>query len=48
MHSLFDVEYTCVVERMVYVSDSTEARMNFTGINSSAKIGQFFFWENPF
>ena len=31
IQSLFDVEYTCVIEHMVYVFDSPEARMNIHG-----------------
>ena len=43
----FDVEYTCVIEHMVYVSCSPEARMNILGMDLLAKFGEFFSLRNP-
>ena len=41
IQSAFDVEYTCVIEHMVYVSDSPDARMNILGTECFAKFGEF-------
>ena len=41
IQSAFDVEYFCVFEHTVYVSDSPEARMNFLEMDFSAKFGEF-------
>ena len=38
IQSAFDVEYSCVIEHTVYVSDSPEARMNILGIDFLAKF----------
>ena len=45
IQSAFDVEYTCVIERMVFVSESSEARMNIFGL--LAKFGKFNILRNP-
>ena len=46
IQSAFDLEYTCVVEHVVYVSDSPEARVNILGMEFLEKLGGFFyFWE---
>ena len=47
IQSAFDVEYSCVIEHMVYVSDSPEALMNFLGIDFLAKFGEFINLRNP-
>ena len=44
--SAFDVEYICVIEHMVYVSDSAEARMNILGMDFLAKFGKFIILRN--
>ena len=41
IHSAFDVEYFCVIEHTVYVSDSPEARMNILGMDFLAKLSEF-------
>ena len=38
---MFDVEYTCVIEHVVYVSESPEARMNILGLVFLAKFGEY-------
>ena len=43
----FDVEYSCVIEHTVYVSDSPEARMNTLGMDFLAKFGKFNNLRNP-
>ena len=43
----FDVEYSCVIEHTVYVSDSPEARMNFLGIDFIANFGELINLRNP-
>ena len=45
--SAFDVEYSCMIEHTVYVSDSPEARMNILGMDFSAKLGEFTNLRNP-
>ena len=40
IQSAFDVEYTCVLEHMVYVSHSSDARMNVLGMDFLAKFGE--------
>ena len=45
--SAFDVEYSCVIEHTVYVSDSPEARMNILGMEFLAKLGAFINLRNP-
>ena len=40
IQSTFDVEYTCVIEHMVHVSDSPQTRMSFFGMDFLAKIGE--------
>ena len=47
IQSGFEVEYTCVIEHMVYVSDSSEARMNLLGRDFLAKFGDFIILRNP-
>ena len=47
IQSASDVEYTCVIEHMVYVSNSPEARMNILGKKFSAKRGEFINLRNP-
>ena len=47
IQSAFDVEYSCVIEHTVYVSDSHEARMNILEINFLAKFGEFVSLRNP-
>ena len=42
-----DVEFTCVIEHMVYNSDSNEARINVLGKGFSAKFGEFVNLKNP-
>ena len=42
-----DVEYSCVIEHTVYVSDSPEARMNILGMDFLAKFGKFINLRNP-
>ena len=37
----FDVEYTCVFEHMVYVSNSPNARIDILGIDFLARFGKF-------
>ena len=44
--SALDVEYTCVIEHMVYVSDYPEERMNILGMEFSAKFGEIFNLRN--
>ena len=46
IQSAFDVEYICVIEHMVYVSDCPEARMNILGMDFLAKFGEFFILRN--
>ena len=41
IQSAFDVEYSCVIEHMVFVSDAPEARMNILGMDFLAKVGEF-------
>ena len=38
IQSAIDVEHTCVIERMVYVSDSPKARMNIFGMDFQQKL----------
>ena len=47
IQSAFDVEYFCVIEHTVYVSDSSEARMNILGMDFLAKFGEFINLRNP-
>ena len=47
IQSAFDVEFSCVIEHTVYVSDSPEARMNFLGMDFLAKISELFNLRNP-
>ena len=47
IQSAFDVEYSCVIEHTVYVSDSPEARMNILGMDFLAKFGEFINLRNP-
>ena len=47
IHSAFDLEYSCVIEHTVYVSDSPEARMNILGMDFLAKFGEFINLRNP-
>ena len=47
IQSAFDVEYSCVIEHTVHVSDSHEARMNIPEINFLAKFGEFISLRNP-
>ena len=47
IQSAFDVEYSCVMELIVHVSDSPEARMNILGMDFLAKIGEFINLRNP-
>ena len=47
IQSAFDVEYTCVIEHMVYVSESPEARMNVLGMDILAKFGEFNSLKTP-
>ena len=47
IQSAFDVEYSCVIEHTVYVSDSPEARMNILGMDFLANFGEFINLRNP-
>ena len=47
IQSALDVESSCVIEQTVYVSDSTEARMNILGMDFLAKFGEFINLRNP-
>ena len=47
IQSAFDVEYSCVIEHTVYVSDSPEERMNILGMDFLAKFGEFIKLRNP-
>ena len=47
IQSAFDVEYSCVIEHTVYVSDSSEARMNILGTDFLANFGEFINLRNP-
>ena len=47
IQSAFDAECTCVIEYMVYVSESPEARINILGMEFLAKFGEFFILRNP-
>ena len=47
IQSAFDVEYSCVNEHTVYVSDSPEARMNILVMDFLAKFGEFNYLRNP-
>ena len=47
IQSAFDLEYSCVIEHTVYVSDSPEARMDNLGTDFLAKFGEFFILRNP-
>ena len=47
IQSAFDAEYSCVIDYLVYVSDSPEARMNKLGMNFLSKIGEFINLRNP-
>ena len=47
IQSAFYVEYYCVIEHTVYVSDSPEARMNILGMDFVAKFGNFNNLWNP-
>ena len=47
IQSAFDVEYSCVIEHTVYVSDSTEAQMKILGMDFLAKFGEFINLRNP-
>ena len=38
IQSAFDVEYSCVIEHAVHVSDSPEARMNILGTDFFSTI----------
>ena len=47
IQSALDVEYSCVIEHTVYVSDSPEARVNILGMDFLAKLREFFNMRNP-
>ena len=47
IQSAFDVEYSCVLEHTVYVSDSPEEQMNFLGLDFLAEFGDFINLKNP-
>ena len=47
IQSAFDVEFSCVIEHTVFVSDSPEAQMNILGTEFSAKFGEFIKLRNP-
>ena len=47
IQSVFDVEYTWLIEHMVYVSDSPGARMSIFRKDFLAKFGQFINLKNP-
>ena len=47
IQSAFDVEYSCVIEHTVYVSDSPEARMIILGMDFLANFGEFINLRNP-
>ena len=47
IQTAFDVEYTCVTEHMVYVSDYPEARKNILGMDFLARFGEFNDLRNP-
>ena len=47
IQSAFDVECSCVIEHIVYVFDSPEARMNNLGMDFLAKFGNFINLRNP-
>ena len=47
IQSAFDVEYSCVIEHMVFVSDTPEARMNVLGMDFLAKFDEFINLINP-
>ena len=47
IQSSFDVDYSCVIEHTVYVSDSPEASMSILGMDFLAKIGEFNNLRNP-
>ena len=38
IQSALDVEFSCVIEHTVYVSDSPEARMNILGMDFLARF----------
>ena len=41
IQSAFEVKYTCVIDHLVYDSDSPEARKNILGMNFLANFGEF-------
>ena len=47
LQSALDVEYSCVIEHPVYVSDSPEAPMNILGMDFLAKFGKLIDVRNP-
>ena len=47
IQSAFDVEFFCVIEHTVLVSDSPEARMNILGMEFLANFGEFINLRNP-
>ena len=47
IQTVFDVEYSCVIEHTVYVSDSPEARMSILGMDFLAKLGELINLRNP-
>ena len=47
IQSAFDVDFACVTEHTVYVSDSPEARMNILGMDFIAKFGEIIILRNP-
>ena len=47
IHSAFDVEFFCVIEHTVFVSDSAEARMNILGVDFLSKFSEFTNLRNP-
>ena len=47
IQSAFDVEYSCVIQHTVYVSDSPEARKNNLGIDFLTKFVEFNYLKSP-
>ena len=47
IQSAFDVEYTCIIEHMVYLSGSPAAGKDILGMDFLAKFGEFFILKNP-
>ena len=47
IQSAFDVENSCVIEHIVFVSDSPEARLNFLGKEFLAEFGAVINVRNP-